>query len=135
MFRRMISEAVVAALALGAMTAVALAGPLGLPQQSKTQKGGITPVAFVFDGQQTLFTAIENFSFLLQRDDQGNLFAVDPNKNVWVSLGCCAIGQVDTEQGPVFVAAGIFWQQSGAYGAPFVYDGGLNILVPWMPQQ
>jgi hypothetical protein len=133
----MISEAIAAALVLGAMTAVALAGQLGLPQQSKskTQRGGITPVAFIYDGQQTLFTAIENFSFLLQRDDQGNLFAVDPNNNVWVSLGCCAIGQLETEQGPVFVAAGFFWQQSGAYGAPFVYDGGLNILVPWAPQQ
>lgn len=135
MSRHMTSKAVAAAFALTAMTTVALATPLGLPKQSNTQRGGITSVAFVFDGQQTLFTAIDGFVFVVEQDAQGNLLFVDPNNNAWVPLACCAVGQVEGAQGPVTVVAGILWEQSGFYGAPLVYDGGINAPFPWTPQQ
>jgi hypothetical protein len=136
MFRRMTSKAAAAALALATMTTVALAGPLGLPQQSKAQRGGITPVAFVLDeGQQALITAVEGLAFVVQQDEQGNLLFIDPNNNAWVPLACCAVGQVEGEQGPVTVVGGLLWEQSGVYGAPLVYDGGFNVIFPWAPQQ
>jgi hypothetical protein len=99
-----------------------------VPQQSKNDRG-ITPVAFVWDGQQTLFTAVQGFTLFLQQDPQGNLFALDPNNIVWVPVTGLVVGQ---SQGTLLVG-GLFWQPSGAYGVPYVYDGGFNALIPWVP--
>jgi hypothetical protein len=81
---------------------------------AETGSTELTPVTFVFDeGQQALVSATEGLAFLLQQDSQGNLLFVDPNGNPWVALACCAVGQVDTDQGPVTVVDGILWENTG----------------------
>jgi hypothetical protein len=128
MLQRIISKAVSAVLGLGAMTTAALAEPLGSASHAES-RSVLKPVAFIYDGQQTLFTNIPNFALFLRQDPQGNLFAVDPNNIVWVPVTGLVLGQ---SQGTLLLG-GLFWQPSGAYGAPFVYDGGFNALIPWAP--
>jgi hypothetical protein len=123
MLQHTISKAVAAVLALATMTTVALAGPLGSPQQSKAQSGGIRPAAFIWDGGVTLFPNIPNFAFFLR----GGIW-VDSNNVVWTPLACCIYGRSSIG----LAADGIFFEPSGVYGAPIVYDGGYNtLLVPF----
>lgn len=125
MLQGIISKAVAAALALGAMTAAVPAGPLGLPQQQKAQREGTTPLAFGYDGAATLFTNTPNFALFLRLDQQGNLFALDPNNVVWVPISGLFVGQSSIG----LAVGGLFYEPSGAYGAPLMYDGGFNTFI------
>ena len=121
MFQHVIAKAVAVVLAMGAVTTAALAGPLGSAPRVET-RSALTPVAFAWDGGVTLFSSI-GLAYVLR---QG--VWVDSNNVVWVPLYCCVTGR--SSQG--LAADGVFYEPSGVYGAPIVYDGGYNtLLVPF----
>jgi hypothetical protein len=119
MLQHIISKAVSVVFGLGAMTTAALAGPLGSAPPAET-RSALTPAAFIWDGGVTLFPNIPNFAFFLRG---GTWF--DSNNVVWVPLYCCVTGQSSIG----LAADGLFYEPSGVYGAPIVYDGGYNILL------
>lgn len=122
MFQHVIAKAVAVVLAMGAVTTAALAGPLGSAPQVET-RSALTPVAFAWDGGVTLFPNTPNFAFFLR----GGIWA-DSNNGVWVPLYCCVTGRSSIG----LAADGVFYEPSGVYGAPIVYDGGYNtLLVPF----
>lgn len=133
MFQYITRKTVAVAISLAAMTTAAFAGPLGSAPAIESRTESVTPVAFVYDGQaQVLVTAIEGFAYKIQQNGDGSISFVDSNGIPWVPVLCCLGTQIDDTTA---VIGGVIWEQSGAYGAPLVYDGGINAPFAWQPSQ
>lgn len=131
------SMALVATCSLGVAISPSVAAPFGSPPKQPVGKATVTPVSFVLDpNQQVLITAGDGWYYQVQDDGQGGYVAVDVNGVPWTFVLCCTAGQIDNGQGQqVIVVSAVLWESTGHYGAPLVYDGGINVAYPWAPQQ
>lgn len=132
MVQRISQIAVSVIFSLSTMTSIALAGPLGMSAPGNAQSESMEKVSYIYDSQTGILTAATaELSLTVQQDAEGNLAFVDSNGVPWSPLVCCAFGQLEDGGQQIIVAAGIFLEQTGAYGAPLLYDGGQNYPFAW----